>query len=76
MPFSVSNTDKQGNSTYRDKIQAESGIKKPARPLRPCFRFSIRLKLISANVSSIPVKKRLFLLRSATTPVFYASFFI
>lgn len=37
-PFSVSNTDKQGNSTYRDKIQAESGIKKPSRPLRPCFR--------------------------------------
>lgn len=37
-PLSVSNTDKQGNSTYRDKIQAESGIKKPSRPLRPCFR--------------------------------------
>lgn len=75
-PLSVSNTDKQENSTYRDKIQAESGIKKPSRPLRPCFRFSIRLKFIYANVSIFPVKRRFFLLRSATAPVFYASFFI
>ena len=59
-PLSVSNTDKQGNSTYRDKIQAESSIKKPSRPLRPCFRFSIRLKLIYANVSIFPVKRRFF----------------
>lgn len=48
-PLSVSNTDKQENSTHRDKIQAESGIKKPSRPLRPRFRFFIRLKLLFAS---------------------------
>ena len=75
-PFSVSEPTSRAIRPYSRKIQAESGIKKPSRPLRPCFRFSIRLKLIYANVSIFPVKRRFFLLRSTTAPVFYAFLFI
>jgi len=59
-PFSVSHTDKQGNSTYRDKIQAERDVKKPSRPLRPCFRFSIRQKLLFASRFILSRQEKVF----------------
>lgn len=45
---------------YSRKIQAESDVKKPSRPLRPCFRFSIRLKLLFASRFILSRQEKVF----------------